>query len=154
MKQISDDQWEKIFLAERRQQENKEREFFEKALLEGVGELQSDEIAPSLADNPEKLERKIHKSISPEIDATLNLHLKKKNEATMELCGFFQQAADAGDRMLLVITGKGHHSERKGVLREHVRQWIKAEGRHWVLWFAEAPRKLGGSGAWLIRLKP
>lgn len=154
MKQISDDQWEEIFLAGKRQQEREERELFERTLMEEAGELQSEGIILPLSDTSGRLQRSIPKSIFLEPDATLDLHLKTKHESTMELRRFFQQSAGTGDRSVLVITGKGHHSERKGVLRAHARQWLNGEGRRWILWFAEAPKKLGGSGAWLVRLKP
>ncbi|NOY23009.1 MAG: Smr/MutS family protein [Acidobacteria bacterium] len=154
MRQISDDEWEEIFLADKKQKEREDRELFEQALANGVGKSAIKEPVPHAIAKSINLQRSFPKSVSPEIDATLDLHTKTKDESIMELRSFFQQTASAGDRTVLVITGKGHHSEKKGVLRDYVRKWLRGEGRQWLLWFAEAPKKFGGSGAWVVRLKP
>ncbi len=154
MRQIPDDEWEELFLADKKQKEREERELFEQALANGVGETAIKEPVPHAIAKSVSLQRSLPKSVSPEIDATLDLHMKTKDESIMELRAFFQQTLSAGDRTVLVITGKGHHSEKKGVLRDYVRQWMRGEGHQWLLWFAEAPKKLGGSGAWVVRLKP
>ncbi len=151
MKRISDAEWEAIFLADRREREEAERKLFEQAL-----ERDEIKIYPEASPEPEtvdKLFRTLPKSLSPRIDATLDLHLKTRHEASLLIRDFFLQSSRVGDRLVLLITGKGHHSEKKGVLREFVRQWLKNEGKKWILWFAEAPKALGGSGAWLVRLK-
>ncbi|PJB83946.1 MAG: hypothetical protein CO090_00405 [Acidobacteria bacterium CG_4_9_14_3_um_filter_49_7] len=154
MRQISDEEWDEVFLAEEKQQEHAERKLFEQALVDNAPITNTIEPLTQASGKLENLERKLHKSISPEIDASLDLHLKTKDEAATALFEFLRHAVEVGDRTALVITGKGHHSDKKGVLREYVRQWLKGDGREWILWFAEAPRALGGSGAWLLRLKP
>ena len=151
MKRISDEQWEAIFLADRREREEADRKLFEQALKSGEIVLPDERVPDS--EPTDNLFRTLPKSLSPRIDGTLDLHLKTKNEAARLIPEFFLNAIRSGDRMVLLITGKGHHSEKKGVLREFVRLWLKNEGRKWILWFAEAPKALGGSGAWLVRLK-
>ena len=154
MKPISDEEWEKIFLSGEREREQQERELFEQAVSNFDDfSSQLEEELPRRLNSP-GLQRKIPKSISPEIDATLDLHMKTKEEAKVKLLSFFRQAVADGDRTLLVITGKGHHSPGKGVLRDFARQWFNGEGARWISWYAEAPGKLGGKGAWLVRLLP
>ncbi len=154
MRQISDEEWNEVFLAEKKEQEHTERKLFEQALVDSAPVTKTKDPLPQASAKVENLERTVRKSISPEIDASLDLHLKTKEEAATALYAFLRHAVEVGDRTALVITGKGHHSDKKGVLREYVRQWLKGDGREWILWFAEAPRALGGSGAWLLRLKP
>jgi len=153
MKHISDEEWRDVFLAQERRREREEKELFEKSLKKMEQGPGIDVPSDFPSGRSKSLQRTIHKSFDPKIDAELDLHLKTKEESASLLIGFFRQAAGVGDRTVLVITGKGHHSEKKGVLREFVRRWLNNEGAKWILWFAEAPKKLGGSGAWLIRLK-
>ncbi len=153
MRKIPDDEWDEIFLAEEKQRKRAEQELFEQALTNGVGaELSKEQLADE-SGKRKNLEIRLQKSFSPEVDARLDLHMKTREESDKVLSSFFRNAVIVGDRTLLVITGKGHHSDKKAVLREYVRQWLKGDGREWILWFAEAPRALGGSGAWLVRLK-
>jgi len=153
MRKISDDEWDEIFLAEEKQRKRAEQELFEQALTNGVGaELTKERLADE-SGKRKNLEIKLQKSFSPEVDARLDLHMKTREESDKVLPSFFRNAVVVGDRTLLVITGKGHHSSKKGVLRKYVQNWFNSDGWKWILWFAEAPRSLGGSGAWLVQLK-
>ncbi len=153
MKHISDEEWEAIFLADKREREREEQELFKQYLREGYDKPEPSEEISTQIHLPEQLERRLPKSMVLATDAILDLHLKTKQESLIALQAFFREAVHSGDRLLLIITGKGHHSERKGVLREFVRKWLTGDGRHWILWFADAPRKMGGSGAFVVRLK-
>ncbi|NOZ13324.1 MAG: Smr/MutS family protein [Acidobacteria bacterium] len=154
MKHISDDEWEAIFLAQEREREQEEREIFEQYLRADGGKPEPSPENLSGIPFSGQLERRLPKSMVLAVDASLDLHLKTKHESLVALETFFRNAVLSGDRLLLIITGKGHHSEQKGVLREFVRKWLRRDGRHRILWYADAPRKMGGTGAFVVRLKP
>ncbi len=55
---------------------------------------------------------------------------------------------------MIVVTGKGLRSERGvPVLKQTVERWLRRSGKHQVRAFSEAPRALGGSGAFLLYLR-
>ena len=55
---------------------------------------------------------------------------------------------------VLVITGKGNHSSEEPVLHQAVASWLRDAGRTTVLEFGPAPREMGGSGAYVVFLRP
>jgi DNA-nicking Smr family endonuclease len=77
------------------------------------------------------------------------------------LRGFLLHAQGRGDRLVLVVTGKGVSKGaaslsdfEPGVLRRSVPHWLQApEMRGIVLGFEEAARSHGGSGALYVRLR-
>ena len=88
------------------------------------------------------------------IDDQIDLHGLKGEEALRRLRHFLAAAAGAGARTVLVITGKGHHSPQgRGVLRRRVEEWIVGQGRRRVRAYAQAPRALGGRGAYVLYLR-
>ncbi len=88
------------------------------------------------------------------IDDTLDLHRERQEAALERLRMFLVQSAIRRMTTVLVITGKGHHSEDgQGVLRRAVEAWLIQNGAPWVARYAEAPRHLGGSGAWVLTLQ-
>lgn len=89
-----------------------------------------------------------------EVDATLDLHRERQARAIERLRDFLVGAASNGSKTVLVITGKGNHSEDgQGILRRAVEAWLIRYGTPWVARFSEAPRALGGRGAWLLDLR-
>ncbi len=87
-------------------------------------------------------------------EASLDLHGKTVEEARRELASFIPRMAAEGLRTLLVVTGKGHGSPGgSSVLKQEVERWVKNEGRTLVKQIGEAPRPLGGTGAYLVELK-
>ena len=86
------------------------------------------------------------------IEARLDLHGLTAAEAERRLGRFVAQAACAGVRCVLVITGKG--SEGKGVLRRLVPLWLKApplSGQ--ILAISQARQADGGGGALYVMLR-
>ena len=55
---------------------------------------------------------------------------------------------------MLVITGKGSHSAEGPVLQQVVAGWLRDQGRDLITEYAPAPQEMGGSGAFVIFLRP
>ncbi len=88
------------------------------------------------------------------LDDSLDLHGRRVEEALLIVETFVAAAARQGLRTVLVITGKGLHSPTgAGVLRRAVEQWIERRGKPNVVAWAEAPRELGGRGAFVLHLR-
>lgn len=93
-----------------------------------------------------------------EIDARLDLHGLRQDEAFRRLRTFLLAEQGRGSRVLLVITGKGKSQATDfrdvGVLKRQVPQWLSAPDlRQIVVGFDEAARHHGGEGALYVRLR-
>ncbi len=104
-----------------------------------------------------------------EIDARIDLHGHSQAEAHVALRGFLHHAHASGNRLVLVITGKGdapysrhtlhgrgayHMPERRAVLREAVPRWFaEPEFRTLVAGYQPAHPRHGGGGAYYVRLR-
>jgi DNA-nicking Smr family endonuclease len=112
------------------------------------------------------LERRLKKQLArgrSAIDQSIDLHGMTQAQAHQALRGFLIYAQSQGDRLALVVTGKGAPKTRifgsddfdgPGVLRRLVPHWLQApELRAVVLGFEEAGRAHGGSGALYVRLR-
>lgn len=93
-----------------------------------------------------------------EIDATLDLHGFTADQARSQLQIFIQNANRRGNRLLLIITGKGNKETidefgriRSGILRSGVPEWLKQSDE--VLQVTQAHGKHGGSGAYYVYLR-
>jgi len=88
------------------------------------------------------------------IDARLDLHGLRAQEAKDKLVDFLRVASSRGERCVLVIHGKGEHSPfGVGVLRGEIAAWLsQGRGSHVVLAFASAQEPDGGSGATYVLL--
>lgn len=98
------------------------------------------------------------------VEGRLDLHGLSQAEAERALARFLAASQAAGRRCVLVITGKGALTARRGgaeapgeppgVLRRRLPQWLNdAENRARVLAFAEARAEHGGAGAIYLLLK-
>jgi DNA-nicking Smr family endonuclease len=86
------------------------------------------------------------------IEGTIDLHGMTRAEAYRSLHQFIALSQERGRRCILVITGKGSHSE--GVLRTAVPHWLNLpDTRSLVLAFAYATAAHGGVGALYVLLK-
>jgi len=86
------------------------------------------------------------------IEAELDLHGLSRVEA-VERTGFFLgNARHQGWQTVLIITGKGVHSEQGPVLREAVENCLRENSESVVEW-GQAPRRFGGSGALVVFLR-
>jgi DNA-nicking Smr family endonuclease len=115
-------------------------------------------LAPAATERPttpgldrRRAERLKRGQLRPE--ARLDLHGMTQDEAHRALAGFLSRAQEAGQRSVLVITGKGG-SGRGGVLRDAVPRWLaEAPHRGLVLAIAPAQPRDGGAGALYVLLR-
>ena len=88
------------------------------------------------------------------VDLRVDLHGLVAAEARRRLGAELERAQAAGLRCVLVIHGRGLHSEGSAVLREGVAEWLVAAplaGR--VMAFTSARPEDGGSGATYVLLR-
>ncbi len=86
------------------------------------------------------------------IQAQLDLHGLRSDEAREALATFLQDCQLRGHRCVRVVHGKGHGSPGKeGVLRVKVRRWLVQ--RDEVLAFVQATPMQGGAGALVVLLQ-
>ena len=108
-----------------------------------------DELKPLSGNRLKQLKRGI---IS--VDYQLDLHGLTREEALAALPPFLRTARLKGQVAVLVITGKGNKSIAEPVLQQAVAAWFRDAGRELVIEFAPAPREMGGSGAYVVFLRP
>ncbi len=94
------------------------------------------------------------------VDAVIDLHGMRQDEAHGALLAFLRQSQAAGHTVTLVVTGKGaapsdgSFFEERGVLRRVVPHWLRLpDVRPLVLGFEEAAPQHGGAGALYVRLR-
>lgn len=100
--------------------------------------------------------RRLRASVSRDArpEATLDLHGSSSEQALDALERFV--ASSAAERMWVVrvVTGKGLRSAGGvAVLKEAVERWLRSGGKKWVGAYSEAPRALGGRGAYILYLR-
>jgi DNA-nicking Smr family endonuclease len=123
------------------------------------------QASPPLADFDRRKARQIAAG-KAEVDARLDLHGLDQREAYLRLRGFLTDAHARGDRLVLVITGKGGAAEaldrlgelaggrRRGVLRRNLPHWLEEpEFRGIVSSFTQAGARHGGAGALYVQLR-
>ena len=110
------------------------------------------------------IERRLRQRLSrgrAQVDAVMDLHGLRQDQAHSALRHFLFNAQASGAKLVIVITGKGgrspdlssYHSET-GVLRRSVPQWLRApDMRGVVMGFEEAAHHHGGSGALYVRIR-
>ncbi len=88
------------------------------------------------------------------VDGKLDLHGLTAVEARRALETFVHKKRGEGDRVVLIVHGKGNHSPRgAGVLRGEIGAWLsQGKGARDVAAFATAAEDEGGSGALLVLL--
>jgi len=133
--------------------EEEDRRLFEEAMRDLEAPADKEAAVPA-SDGRLKIRRVKARSRGERVDDHVDLHGLKKEEALRRLESFVAAAAGAGAGTVLVITGKGHHSPGgRGVLKQQVEEWILGRGRRRVRAYADAPRTLGGRGAYLLYLR-
>lgn len=89
-----------------------------------------------------------------DVDAKLDLHGMRQDEAQRALTAFLRRAQSDGAKIVIVVTGKGLTREEGGVLRRVVPMWLQAPNLHdVVVSFGEAARHHGGEGALYVRIR-
>lgn len=87
------------------------------------------------------------------IQAQLDLHGSRRDEAREQLGAFLRDAVRTGLRCVRVVHGKGNGSPgREPVLKGKVRSWLVQ--KHEVIAFTQARAQDGGHGALIVLLKP
>lgn len=82
---------------------------------------------------------------------TLDLHGLTVSQSELMIDRFLRRCASAGTKKVLVIHGKGNHSDAGGVLRDAVRRMLE---RHPCAGETGTPgRDEGGTGATWVRIK-
>lgn len=132
----------------------------EGAFLEEIGRLKLDtKFADSVPDEGDLQPlagnrlRQVKRGIVS-VSYQLDLHGLSREEALDALPRFIRSAQMKGQKAVLLITGKGNHSPEEPVLHQAVASWLRDAGKATVLEFAPAPREMGGSGAYVVFLRP
>lgn len=109
---------------------------------------------PALEKLEERTRRRLSRGLLP-IDDRIDLHGMRQERAHSSLTGFLRRAQVRGNRVVLVVTGKGAAGEGgRGVLREMVPHWLSLPDlRDLVVGFEEAGRRHGGAGALYVRIR-
>lgn len=115
---------------------------------------------PPLAPLEQRLRRRLARGVV-EIDARIDLHGLRQEEAHRRLASFLMGAQARGARVVLVITGKGRPSpdgpsfgDERGVLRRSVPLWLASpSARNVVVGYEEADPVHGGAGALYVRIR-
>ena len=120
--------------------------------------LKRKKALPPLAPLEPKLARNLRRGA--DVDARLDLHGYRQDEAHTRLVRFLRTEQERGARVVLVITGKGRRDaeaamfEERGVLRRLVPVWLAEPVlRDVVIGFSEAAQPHGGAGALYVRLR-
>jgi DNA-nicking Smr family endonuclease len=93
------------------------------------------------------------------VEAVIDLHGMRQDEAHLALRAFLRREQGRGTRLALVVTGKGAagttlFGDERGVLRRVVPHWLRLPDlRPLVVGFEEAQQRHGGSGALYVRLR-
>lgn len=87
------------------------------------------------------------------IQAQLDLHGLRRDEARERLAAFIREAARTGQRCVRVVHGKGNGSPgREPVLKSKVKSWLVQKSQ--VIAFTQARASEGGAGALVVLLAP
>lgn len=87
-------------------------------------------------------------------DASLDLHGCYRSEAVQKLTHFLDDSIYQGRKTVLVITGRGLHSEDGApILRDEIEAFLADKGKTFVAEWGRAPRQYGGSGALVLFLR-
>ena len=114
-------------------------------------------VAPALRMDARTHDRMLRGKLAPE--SRIDLHGMTLSEAHPELIRFILNAQSAGQRLVLVITGKGKMTHDPvprpiGALRHQVPHWLRLPPlSQAVQQVAEANLKHGGSGALYVYLR-
>lgn len=91
------------------------------------------------------------------IEARLDLHGRRRDDAHVALNAFLGDAQARGIRCVLVITGKGRRTpldEPRSVLKAMLPRWLnEPPNRNRILAFAHARPQHGGEGAYYVLLR-
>ncbi len=105
------------------------------------------------SDVPADVMRKLRRGMLP-IDARLDLHGMRAEEAREATEAFLRDKRTRGERCVLVIHGRGEHSPGPAVLRGEIATWLsQTKASEHVAAFATAADADGGEGAVYVMLR-
>jgi DNA-nicking Smr family endonuclease len=100
-----------------------------------------------------ELARRLHRG-TYSIQAHLDLHALKVNEAKEVFENFLKRAIATGKRGILIIHGRGLSSPSGPVLKKKVQEWLThGPWRKWVIAYSSARICDGGAGATYVLLR-
>ena len=140
------DEFYKIYTENDEETKKRRRKYFEKNLDPQKKDIEIKKSAEELEENKVKKVKENSK-----IEKDLDLHGKSKKEAEKLLEKFIYSCYCHKMSPICIITGKGKHSEGKPVLPGFVKDLL--DKNKYVLKMENAPKKRGGSGAIIVRLK-
>ena len=125
--------------------------------LAAVGAISDEDIA---LHKPPDLEAELHlASTQPgqprddRIVDTLDLHGMTKDQATERLINALGHLQPNGGSVIIIV-GKGNHNpDGVGILRKSIPRWLETDGLKYVAGWEWAPRRHGGRGAIVARLR-
>lgn len=132
--------------------EDCDKELFLKALgtMETTFADEWAEEEPAKRAVPRRMKQVERGLLKPE--AELDLHGLTVGEASVKVGFFLQDSHYQGHKTVLVITGKGLHSDDEPVLRKAVERLLQGQ-RELVLEWGLAPQRYGGGGALVVFLR-
>jgi DNA-nicking Smr family endonuclease len=109
---------------------------------------------PPLVPFEPRLRRRLSRGLVG-VEARIDLHGMRQERAFAALFSFLRHAQQRGQKIVLVITGRGREDDTgRGVLRAMVPAWLaRSDFRELVAGVEEAGRRHGGSGALYVRLR-
>lgn len=116
-----------------------------------IANVQGEEfIAHKQSSIPDKTLRKLRKG-QYNVDAILDLHGLSVDAAKTAVESFLQRCLHEGVRVVLIIHGKGHHSQQTPILKNKLNHWLREINV--VLAFCSAAPSHGSRGALYVLLK-
>jgi DNA-nicking Smr family endonuclease len=133
--------------------EEEERELFLRE-MEQLGAAPDKDRARLAKQLPKPRKVKIPRGLQLTTDDRLDLHGLTTEQARHALQRFIAQARRHQMSTVVVVTGKGRRSPGGvSVLKQELERWLAAEGADFVRAYGEAPRSLGGAGAFVLHLR-
>lgn len=124
------------------------------ASMKDLGRLPDKDETEAPRRRPAARRLKASQSRDTRPEATLDLHGSTTEESLVALARFVAAAKAERLRTVLVVTGKGLRSAGGvAVLKEAVESWLRNAGTRSIDAFSEAPRALGGRGAYVLYLR-
>ena len=111
-----------------------------------------EENLPAAKAVPRRMKQLKQGNLTP--DASLDLHGCLRAEVVEKIRHFLQNAQHQSWQTLLIITGKGLHSEDgSSILRDEAEQFLSGEGKNLVAEWGRATKQYGGDGALVLFLR-
>lgn len=153
MKKISKSEWNNIFTENSPKDAKNEKDIFLKAIdqLDSKKTIHKKSIETGIKKST--LNKKLKKTFDVSIDSTIDLHLRTKKETSFILKSFIEDSINKRDKFVLIIHGKGIHSTGSGILKSFVKQILESKFNNVIDWYSIAPKKYGGDGAVIVKLK-